>query len=84
MKADMDIRLIHDGDQWVGHGDNLTATGNTLLDLDNNVRRILLESGDFPSGSKITVFMGYDFDTFPTWLRQYHSHYFNRYVEFDL
>jgi len=80
----MDIKLVHDGDQWIGQGHNLTARGDTLLDLDNHVRRILLESGEFPLGSKITVFMGYDFDTFPTWLRQYHNHYFNRYVEFDL
>ena len=84
MKADLDIRLEHDGEQWLGHGLQLPARGETLMDLDAHVGQLLRASGDFPPGSRVTVFMGYDFDTFPTWLRQYHNHYFNRYVEFDV
>ncbi len=84
MKADIELHLMHDGERWIGQSERLTVMGEELSDLDNEIRRILQKSGDFPVGSKLTVFMGFDFDTIPTWLRQYHTHYFNRYVSIEL
>lgn len=84
MKADVEFELIHDGKQWVVNSDHMQAAGETLNALDEDVRRVLLESGDFPQGARVRVFMGFDFDTFPTRLRQYHDHYFNRLVDVDL
>nr|VFK00801.1 MAG: hypothetical protein BECKH772A_GA0070896_102032 [Candidatus Kentron sp. H]VFK02265.1 MAG: hypothetical protein BECKH772B_GA0070898_102702 [Candidatus Kentron sp. H]VFK04712.1 MAG: hypothetical protein BECKH772C_GA0070978_102012 [Candidatus Kentron sp. H] len=82
-KADIELRLIHDGERWIARNDRLTAEGEALSDLDSDVRRALQEGGKYPAGSRLTVFMGFDFDTFPTWLRQYHAHYFNRVVSMD-
>ncbi|MFQ5937410.1 MAG: DUF5395 family protein, partial [Acidiferrobacterales bacterium] len=62
----------------------LVARGQTLPDLDEDLRRVLCDWGKFPKGSTVTVFMGFDYDTIPTWIRQYASHYFNRYVTIHL
>ncbi len=84
MKADVELSLIHDGAQWVGYNGALAARGDTLEALDHDVRRALQTTGDYPAGTKVTVFMAFDFETIPIWLRQYHAHYFNRYVAIDL
>ncbi len=84
MKADVEISLIHDGEHWIGCHDSVVARGQTLADLDVDLERVLRESGKFPQGSTVTVFMGFDYDTIPTWIRQFASHYFNRYVTIHL
>ena len=84
MKADIELSLIHDGAQWVARGDVLSAAGESIKDLDAGVERALRDSGSYTRGSRVTVFMGFDFDTIPTWLRQYHTHYFNRYITVEL
>ncbi len=84
MKADLELNLIHDGEQWVGRHADFTVAAPDLFLLEEKVRQALVGSGRYPGGSRVTVFMGYDFDSFPVWLRQYHSHYFNRFVSFTL
>ena len=84
MKADLETNLVDDGKNWIVSTDDFTAKGRTLEELDEDLKRVLKESGRFESGSKITVFMGYDFDAIPTWLRQYAYHYFNRLVTLEL
>jgi len=84
MKSDVDVRLIHDGVNWVVDNETLTAQGATFDELDESLKQALIQSGDFPPTSEVTVFMGFDFDTIPTRLRQYHSHYFNRTVALTL
>jgi hypothetical protein len=83
-KADVDLVLVHDGRHWIGSGDAFAARGESLADLDEAVCRELRASGDYARGARVTVFMGFDFDTIPTWLRQYHNHYFNRYITLEL
>lgn len=78
MKIDIELSLIHDGKYWVGRNPTLEVKGTTISELDEELKRSLLDSGNYAPGTHVNVFMGYDFDTFPTWLRQYHSHYFNR------
>jgi hypothetical protein len=51
-----------------------------MSELDEDLKRGLRESGDYAPGTALHVFMGFDYDTIPTWLRQYHTHYFNRTV----
>lgn len=84
MKADVELNLVHDGEQWIARGGAVVAVGETLHEVDESVTHALRDSGDFPLGSSVTVFMGFDFDTIPTWLRQYHAHYFNRYITVNL
>ncbi|MFV2005592.1 MAG: DUF5395 family protein [Gammaproteobacteria bacterium] len=84
MKADLELKLVHDGKDWVVSNDKIFARGVSLSELDDDVKRALRESGDYPEGERLVVFMGFDFETFPTWLRQYHTHYFNRLVTIDM
>jgi hypothetical protein len=78
MQADVELKLVHDGSDWIVTNESYQISGNTFEALDTKLINALRDSGEFSEGSKVTVFMGYDFDTFPTWLRQYHNHYFNR------
>ncbi len=84
MKADIDLVLVHDGDLWVCSNESIVARGDTIKELDDDIQRALREGGKYKQGSQVRVFMGFDFDTIPTWLRQYHSHYFNRTVTINL
>lgn len=84
MKADIELSLVHDGEFWIGRNDSMEVKGTTISELDDELKRSLLETGDYTSGTCVNVFMGFDFDTFPTWLRQYHSHYFNRTISVHL
>ncbi len=84
MKANLELKLVHDGKDWVVSNDSITAKGVSLSALDDDVKRALRQSGNYPEGTRLIVFMGFDFETFPTWLRQYHTHYFNRLVTIDM
>jgi len=84
MNADIELVLVHDGNLWVCSNDTITARGDTIKELDHDIQRLLRESGNYTHGSQVRVFMGFDFDSLPTWLRQYHTHYFNRTVTLDL
>lgn len=80
MKTDIELDLIHDGKYWIGSNSSMVVKGTTISELDDDLERDLRESGNYMPGACVSVFMGFDFDTFPTWLRQYHTHYFNRTV----
>ncbi len=84
MKAPLEFNLSHDGDRWIGRYGDLVACGETMQLLDADICRVLQDSGQFPHGTRVQIFLGFDFDTIPTWMRQYHSHYFNRLVTIDL
>jgi len=83
MKSDIDLVITHDGANWVAQNDEIVAEGGTLPELDENVARALRGSGR-PVGVKLRVFMGFDINSIPTWIRQYAPHYFNRMVDVEL
>ncbi len=84
MKADIELSLVHDGEFWIGSNSDMEVKGSTISELDAELKRGLRETGDYASGTCVNVFMGFDFDVFPTWLRQYHDHYFNRTISVHL
>ncbi len=83
MKADLELVITHDGQGWLARNEAVVASGATLPELDASLAAALGERDEF-AGRRVTVFMGFDFDTMPTWMRQYASHYFNRYVRLDI
>jgi len=84
MKTDIDMNLVHDGHKWIARHPIVNASGQDFSALDANLVHALQSTGQFSAGTSVNVFMGFDIDTIPTWLRQYASHYFNRYVSLDL
>ncbi len=84
MKPDAEFAVVHDGRQWTAHNDELFVSGTTLNELENNLHKELKAFGKFEAGALITVFIGYDPKAIPAWMRPYQSHYFNRYLTFQL
>ena len=79
MKADLELTLTHDGDIWKAYNELFMAEGDSFKSLDEQLARSIKLSGNFPEGSRIKVFMG--FDSFP---QGYSARYFNRCVDLDL
>ena len=84
MQADLEVRLIHDGIKWIAYHQSFEACGDTLLELDQDLTRCLLDTQLFPDNTQVTVFMVFDYNCIPIWIRQYAYHYFNRYIRLDL
>ena len=83
MKSDLDMVIVHDGEKWIASSDSITVEGKSIPELDANLAKTLRESGEY-QGSRLTVFMGFDITTIPSWIHQYAPHYFNRYVHVDV
>lgn len=84
--VDVELALRHDGDAWVAQGEALAAParGETLDALDLAVRDQLRARPGIAAGTRARVSMRFDFDTIPVFLRQYHTHYFNRRIVMTL
>lgn len=83
MKSDLDMVIVHDGEKWIAKNDAITVEGASFPELDANLVTALRESGKY-QGSRLTVFMGFDITTIPSWIHQYAPHYFNRYVHVEI
>ncbi len=78
------MTMVHDGKRWLARNGTIEASGSTLEELDENLKALIISNDKYKHATSVTVFMGFDYSTIPTWIRQYHTHYFNRYVTFDL
>lgn len=84
MQADLEVRLIHDGTQWIASHEHFKACGHTLKELDQALIQCLLKKQLFPEKNCVMVFMVFDYSCIPTWIRQYAYHYFNRHIQLNL
>ncbi|MBO8138092.1 MAG: DUF5395 family protein [Desulfotomaculum sp.] len=84
MKTDMEMIITHDGIKWIAYNGEFAVSGSSLAEMEENLEKKVAESGKFKKGSRITVFMGFDYNTIPTWIRQYAGHYFNRYYSIEV
>jgi hypothetical protein len=80
--ADIEIVLEQKGERWIGRGDGFVVEGADMAELDGQLKREITQSRRFPEGAEVTVFMACDRRIIPSWMRPYHSHYFNRAVSF--
>ena len=80
----IELRLIHDGLNWVAEDKNMSAKAQTLVNLDIEVARLLKQSRNLVNGSEVKVKMTFDRSVIPEWIRQYSGHYFNRVVTLDI
>lgn len=75
----MILKLKYDG-VWIASG-KVSAKGESLEELDRNLAEELRKIG---LEGRVEVLMKFDISTIPDWMRQFHQHYFNRKVVFDL
>ncbi|WP_258360653.1 DUF5395 domain-containing protein [Moorella sulfitireducens (nom. illeg.)] len=47
MRADLEVKLSHDGREWIAGDANFEARGHTLVELDQNIKKVLQLSGKF-------------------------------------
>ncbi|NOX20235.1 MAG: hypothetical protein GXO99_03090 [Nitrospirae bacterium] len=72
--------IRHDGKDWIVKHDAFEVRGKTLDEIDEKVKQVVREKG-LMRGGKAQVYMAYDNNAIPQWIRQYSSHYFDRVVE---
>jgi hypothetical protein len=80
--ARLEVILKRDGPRWVACGDGFTVAAAGISEIDEAIRREIVESGRFPAGTAVEVFLACDRGVIPDWMRPYHSHYFNRTISF--
>jgi len=66
---------------WVCTHQDASFTADSLEQLDLQIKKYLIEK--YKNGN-VKVKMYFDFDRFPTWMRQYMAHYFNRELTYQL
>jgi hypothetical protein len=81
MSRRIEMRLRHDGRDWVAFHDSHVLRRPTLEGLDEEVRRHLFQQRYLRRGERARVFMMFDNQEIPQWIRQYSQHYFNRILE---
>ncbi len=77
MAADLELTLSFDGECWSTVIDGHTFSAAELPELENRIAQAVRHMARFQDHPCVQVWLGFDFDVIPTWLRQYHSHYFN-------
>jgi len=65
--------------QWICTNDQVHIIADSLEEIDELLKKELQK---IYNNKEIVVNMYFDFDRFPTWMRQYMPHYFNRRITF--
>ena len=81
-KEIVEMILNHDGKNWIVSNDSLTLNAPSLNELDQKLEEAL--GKDIPDGQSLDVFMSFDNEVIPMWIRPYMNHYFNRILELPL
>jgi hypothetical protein len=81
-KEIVEMILNHDGKNWIVSNDSLTLSAPSLNELDRKVEEAL--GKNIPDGQSLDVFMSFDNEVIPMWMRPYMNHYFNRILELPL
>ena len=79
----IDFTIIHSRNKWQAFNEYLQVSADTLEELDQNIKTLLVKDKRVKKGDKVKLFMAFDNAAIPEWIRQYSQHYFNRIVEFE-
>ena len=78
----IDMVLSHDGTNWTASNDSVSLQAESLEALDRLVEQSLRDQLDVHD--RLDVFMAFDNEVIPQWIRPYMNHYFNRIIELPL
>jgi len=77
----LDFDLNFDETHWICSNSDVSIRAGSLEELDAQIKQYLTDK--YQKGN-FSVKMFFDFDRFPTWMRQYMAHYFNRELTYQL
>jgi len=78
----IDMVLSHDGVSWTATDKNIHLAAGTLPELDRMISASLQD--ELAEHGSLDVFMAFDNEVIPHWIRPYMNHYFNRILELPL
>ncbi len=81
-KEVIEMILHHDGRNWTVSNSSISLSAPSLNELDRKLDSIL--GKDLKHGQSLDVFMSFDNEVIPMWMRPYMNHYFNRILEIPL
>ena len=81
-KNTLEMILDHNGKDWVVSNSSITLSAPTLNGLDRKLEQALNE--ELKGGQSLSVFMSFNNEVIPMWIRPYMNHYFNRILELPL
>ncbi|WP_338833774.1 hypothetical protein MHLNE_01420 [Moorella humiferrea] len=82
MRPDFEVKLTHDGKEWIAADGDFEVRGRTLKELDQNIKKALESRGGFCEGTQVKILMKFAHETLPDYqrVRQYMPAYFNRWL----
>ncbi len=81
-KKTVEMILDHDGKNWIVSNSSITLAAPSLDVLDRRLEQALKE--ELREGQSLNVFMSFNNEVIPMWIRPYMNHYFNRILELPL
>ena len=81
-KKTVEMVLNHDGKNWTVSNDAITLSAPSMNELDRKVEDAF--DKELQGGEKLDVFMRFNNEVIPMWIRPYMNHYFNRILELPL
>ncbi len=72
----LDMTLTHDGKNWIASNKTIKLAASSLGELDRKIENALRD--EFVDNKRLNVFMAFDNEAIPMWIRPYMNHYFNR------
>ncbi len=76
----LNVSLAYEN-RWIARCNDFTVEAEDLEDIDEKIRDTLKEKG---YRGEIEIHMRFDMESIPSWMRQFHQHYFCRIVKFHL
>jgi len=78
----IEMVLDHDGTNWTLSNEQLSIAAGSLDELDREIERALKD--DLEREKSLQIFMAFNNEVIPMWMRPYMNHYFNRILELPL
>tara|TARA_B100000029_G_scaffold154899_1_gene150238 strand:- start:18765 stop:19040 length:276 start_codon:yes stop_codon:yes gene_type:complete len=81
---EIELLVFHDGRQWHAENNSTHFKASELVELEKKIETTFRKFLKKNKIEELRIFLRFDFNNFPKWLHQYHSHYFNRALTFSL
>jgi len=77
----IELKLSFSGNDWSAENNEIKVSASSLPELDKKIGNILRISNLYEKDKLVQVYMFFDQETIPEWIRQYSNHYMNRMLE---